>query len=441
MTRSHAHRLVAMWRAGMFSLAAAMVQGCGTADCAETATCPDPDDAAAQATDEGADEPSADSSVGAGGGSADAESTLDATADASGDDGIGTDASQGSDGLADSEAEPGSADGNPATDASGSPGAKDAAADVARGCTPVGPETCNNGIDDDCNGLIDCADRGACPAYACAGRVPAGWVGPALLWTGPFPAPQVPSCPTGYQPIDAQEGLTFPNDQCTCTCSPSGQQCSPTAVGYIDQACATSCVTVKPPGTGACMPLPSNVCGSNGSLAVTGSPSPGGTCAPQVTTTDGGAPTWANTVRLCTWVGAPDSPGGCPVSGAQCLSAPFGLLCIYHSGAVSSCPAGYTAGAPIIVYTGALDQRSCGPCSCSGPAGGGCSGNVRFYAGGACGGTGTQNAPACTTYSLSPSPGSVRATYALTPGTCSVSNQPMPAGAVVPTGPTTVCCQ
>ena len=44
------------------------------------------------------------------------------------------------------------------------------------GCKATGPEKCTNGVDDDCNGLTDCADP-ACQTqgYACAAPAPGGW--------------------------------------------------------------------------------------------------------------------------------------------------------------------------------------------------------------------------------------------------------------------------
>src|SRR5580698_10770098 len=59
------------------------------------------------------------------------------------------------------------------------------------------PENCTDGIDNDGNGLVDCADPACQPAYTCV-TAPAGWTIGAFL---PSVADQPgPSCPTGYAP-------------------------------------------------------------------------------------------------------------------------------------------------------------------------------------------------------------------------------------------------
>ncbi|MDP9152088.1 MAG: hypothetical protein M3O36_19360 [Myxococcota bacterium] len=429
---------------GVLLLAACLVPGCATSDCAETATCADPLDAASETTPshfrDGGEASSPPEEAGAlpdalmettgeeiDAGAVDSDATT-APAD---------DADAGTGPIVLPEAGP---DGAGARDAKDD--AADGGTDGSSGCIASGPEICNNGIDDDCNGLIDCADRVPCSGSVCADKVAAGWVGPALLWTGPYPASQIPSCPAGFQAIDAFQGLTFPNDVCSCSCTPTGQQCSPSVTAYADQACMNRCLSITLSG-GGCVTLPTNTCQQNGTFQATVAPSPGGTCAANTTAIDGGAPSWRNTVRLCTSVGAADSPGGCTAAGAQCVAdpAPFGSVCVSHAGAVSPCPPGYAANPPMVVYSGSLDQRGCTGCSCGGPTGASCSGSVSLYAGPACGVPTSQSGPACSPYALNPKPGSARATYTLTAGSCSVASQPTPTGTVVPTGPTTVCCR
>ncbi|MDP9034752.1 MAG: hypothetical protein M3O50_08075 [Myxococcota bacterium] len=445
MSRGH-RSLALLAAAGLLSLVAGG-PGCATGDCTETATCSDPSDAPDEtAPDHPGD--GGEASVVLGEAAALPDASMETDAD--GTDGGAVDAAttvlpdepDGDTGLAVAD--------EAGRDVASAPDATDAAVeamgaggrDASSGCIASGPEICNNGIDDDCNGLIDCADRVPCSGSVCADKVPTGWVGPALLWTGPYPASQIPACPTGFQAITAFQGLTFPNDSCSCSCSPTGQQCSASVTAYTDQACMNRCMSVTL-ASGGCGILPANTCQQNGSFQVTVAPSPGGTCAANVTASYGGAPSWGNTVRLCTFVGTPDSPGGCTAPGAQCVSdpAPFGSVCVSHAGAVSSCPSGYAANPPIVVYSGWIDQRGCTGCTCNGPTGASCSGTVSLHAGTICSVPPSQNGPACSPYTLNPKPGSARATYTLTPGTCSVASQPTPTGGVVPSGPTTICCR
>src|SRR5580658_7572719 len=113
---------------GLAMIALAAGEGCGSNDCRETATCAAPDEA-------GGDGSLVDAPTG-GDAAADADATNDAPSD--------------------------------------SPLVSDHAADS---CS-MG-EDCANGMDDDCNGLADCADP-ACQSagYACETPAPTGWSGP-----------------------------------------------------------------------------------------------------------------------------------------------------------------------------------------------------------------------------------------------------------------------
>jgi hypothetical protein len=335
-------------------------------------------------------------------------------------------------------------------------GSGDATQDVAArdgpsgACVPTGPEDCTNGVDDDCNGKIDCADP-ACGAYACAASVPSGWLGPVAFWQAASSSAP-PSClPPFGSPIDGSEGLSASPATCTCACTASGQACSATGVFHADQACASgACATVTPAPSGACTAVPANACGSGGSFSVSGTPTPsGGSCTAQVTPAIPPA-SWTTSARACLYGGPTDSPGGCSAS-QQCVAAPaspYGpKLCVYSAATPppSTCPAGYNANTPAVLYSGFADTRDCGGCTCGGPSGGSCAGTISLYGRGGCAGSSGAATytlgTTCQAYmGLSPVPGSVRAQYAVTAGSCSVTSQPMPNGAASPTGPLTVCC-
>jgi hypothetical protein len=331
--------------------------------------------------------------------------------------------------------------------------AVDAPDDGFDGCG-VGPEVCTNGIDDNCDGKIDCADP-TCRGYKCAAAVPAGgWIGPVLLWTGVSTA-TAPACPTGYTTaLDAHEGPTGSADTCSCSCAASGQTCSGVVTVHTDQACSSvGCATAT--ATGTCSALTDTVgtCGSGGSIEVGRGAAvapAGGTCSPKTTTTQTNLAGWSTSVRICA-VTVVDSPGGCSPSTETCvppLATASGFAstpCVYESGDVA-CPTGYPNDRTV-VYSGQSDSRACSGCTCttSTPSGGGCAGTINLYSGPVC--TGTPAVPAyslgsvCQIFNFGPTPPtSVLANFTVTPGACAVATPAQPTGAVTGTLPTTVCC-
>jgi hypothetical protein len=334
---------------------------------------------------------------------------------------------------------------------------KDVAPDVTGptgdGCVAT-VEDCTNGIDDNCDGKIDCADP-ACSAFTCATQVPAGWSGPALLWLGASTV-AAPACPTGYaQSIDGNEGPTGTADSCNCTCAAAGQVCAATGNFHNDQACSSaSCVTGAVSSANACTNLATNICGINGSFEINdgGVPTPtGGSCTPQTTTTTGSTAGWTTSARICAWAGPNDTPGGCSPTTDQCVGGSPGTgagfaatVCVFQSGDVA-CPAGYPNNRNV-VFSGENDGRTCAGCTCTtaSPSGGACSGSVNLFGVTNCAGSAIQYALGthCLTYSnIGPTdPQAVQAAFTVTPGTCGVATQATPAGSVVGTEPTTVCC-
>jgi hypothetical protein len=362
----------------------------------------------------------------------------------------------GPDAAADTGGAPADAAGDAGTDAANDSMEADATPDAGARCVATGPESCTNGIDDDCNGKVDCADP-ACGAYTCAPAVPSGWDGPVALAEVPGGS-ALPACPTAFEAlVDASLGLSAPSAAtCDCTCGASGkatgQVCSATGTFHTDQACSSApCATVAVSSAAtSCVAVGSTRCGSGGSFNMPAAPAPsGGSCAPHVTTTTAPA-TWATSARLCSYVGGPRDVSGC--SGASaCVAAPASPyragLCVYSTAdpPPAACPAGYEESAPIVLYAGTADTRACGACTCGGPIGGSCAGTVSLF--GAAGCTGATGAASytlgssCRAYSgLSPAPGSVEASVTVSAGSCSVQAMPQPTGGVTPAMPTTVCC-
>jgi hypothetical protein len=458
---------------------ASVIQSCAvmtsSADCTNKADCPDNDASGTASSSSsgsggmGASDSGSEGSttpVGDDGGDAtlaDVSSEASSTLDAPGDtlDGTIGDATMNDVTLADVAVDTTSED-STARDVVSEPPV-DAPKDVAPdGTGPTGDgciatvEDCTNGIDDTCDGKIDCADP-ACSGFTCATQVPAGWTGPALLWVG-GPTATPPACPTGYgaSPIDGHEGPTGTADTCVCMCTSGGQVCAATGTFHNDQACsAAACVTgaVSSAST-ACTNLASNICGTGGSFEINngGVPTPtGGSCTPQVTITPGSTEGWTSSARICSWNGANDTPGGCNPTTDQCVGGSPGTVagfaatvCVFQSGEVA-CPAGYPNNRNV-VFSGEMDGRTCAGCTCTtaSPSGGSCSGTVNLFGVPDCGGTpvsyslGTH----CLTYNNigANDPESIQAALTVVPGTCGVAMQAAPVGAVTGTGPTTVCC-
>ncbi len=421
---------------------ALFVEGCGSADCAETATCPATSEAS---TNGDAIATSLDNQFSSdGSGVADAVQRVDAPGENAALDAYGPEGPEGAEPSAD-EALDGmggaSLEGAPSRDTGGSTGAP--LLDSGSACDASTAESCTDGIDDNCNGTVDCADQPACAAYECASSTPSGWIGPAVMWTGSYPAAAVPDCPVGYATaVDGFEGLASSPDACGCECRASGQTCSGSATLYTGTNCAKSCVTVAL-SSNACTALVCPMGGAAGSWQVTGPVSTGGACSPTVTPKSGGPPSWQTTVRVCAHAGPVDVPGGC-VNGEQCLpkpTAPYGSsLCVYQPGVQTACPAPYDASPrPTVVFESFTDGRGCGACTCSAaPTAASCAGGVALHSQSTCGETRPSSAPGCMTFNLSPV--AVQANYALTAGTCSVTGMPAPTGTVTPSNAYSVCC-
>ncbi len=340
-------------------------------------------------------------------------------------------------------------------DATGAPMEREGAAGEAgpgdaSGACGLEAEDCTNGVDDNCDGKIDCDDP-ECAAYACVPPVPAGWKGPVSYAQAASPA-LPPDCPPGYEgPLAGNAGFDAPAASCaTCTCGASGQTCAATVVVDSDTSCNNGCAGA-PTTSGACVALPAN-CSAGASFAANLPPPAisGGTCSPSVAPPTVPPIAWTTVARVCAYSRPANSPGGCAL-GSQCLLAPSAAdgarACVYSQAdpAPTSCPPGYDVQGPTTFYQGHADARACSDCTCSSsaPSGGSCSGTVALFSGTSCTGTSTSYTlgAGCQPLSLSPRPVAVMGDYAVhVAGACSAASQPQPIGTATPTLPVTVCC-
>jgi len=217
-------------------------------------------------------------------------------------------------------------------------------ADLWTGCTPTGVEKCFNGIDDDCNGHIDCDDPACAPIAVC---VPPAAAPFAYITQEP---------PAGSCAANTTNGGTL------YMSNPSGGGCNPGSCACDSHGCSTTplrddnCPSGS--GTSAGFPAITDVCtnalsGQNNLFI----PPPTGT----LTCTGSGSATPVNPPVLTKQLKCTVNTVGSGCTGGR-VCAPIGTQqCVAATGS-QSCPAGY----PNIAtwYSSFTDNRACS-CSCA----------------------------------------------------------------------------
>lgn len=324
-------------------------------------------------------------------------------------------------------------------DAGGSPdGALDASGDVSSDAScESGVEDCSNGKDDNCDGLVDCADPSCRAAgFVCAAPPPSGWSGPVAFAAAT--GSTIPACSGAYGTLAASghAGPNAPAASCGCACpsQASGTQCGgPTVDVYSGNSCNNRVESVA---------LTANVCGNFTNVAGSVNapplaPTAPGSCA--ATPSKSVPPlTWSNSFALCGQVGP--TGGGCSAS-AQCVAAPGSSFapksCIYQAGDVACPGAPYTQ--KTTFTTSQTDTRDCTACTCT-PTGGSCRATITGWTGASCTGTsvafstdGNCAGQAASVVSAQ-SPG-----VTVTAASC-VASGGQSTGGVTASAPVTVCC-
>jgi hypothetical protein len=258
-----------------------------------------------------------------------------------------------------------------ATDASG-----DAALDVFTlpdGCVDGGPEICNDGIDNDCNGATDCQDT-ACvtQGWACVPAIPGGWT------FGPLSTTTL-GCIAGYasQSYVTATGAT-PTCSCACTLGQS-PQCGGATIP-IQTGTDPSCNA----GTQGYSTTGCNVIGASPAYIMGGPVSAsGGTCSTQ---SNDAIPN----VVVTNWYACQSSGPfgkGCSSAGEVCGWVGAGSKCVSAPG-IQGCPAGYTSSSHAL-GSGYNDNRACTP-ACGGcdstPTASCANATITFYSGSSCNG-------------------------------------------------------
>ncbi|HEX4456860.1 MAG TPA: hypothetical protein VIA18_02770 [Polyangia bacterium] len=213
-------------------------------------------------------------------------------------------------------------------------------------CPGGGVEDCFNGLDDDCDGHIDCDDSDCAPVAVCVPPV-----------TAPFAygtqEPSAGTCPTHTSggPIYVKD----PNGGgCTSTCSCGSSGCS-TTFG-LTLGCGGGFNGTPFTLSSTCEAVDEGSSYSWGAIAGTLACAQSGTAAPVK------PPTLTSAVS-CALTGAPG--GGCD-NGQVCVARGT-KQCVATGTAGATCPAGYPTGATW--YSGFVDGRNCG-CTCTAAAAG-----------------------------------------------------------------------
>jgi hypothetical protein len=305
---------------------------------------------------------------------------------------------------------------------------------------PTGVEICNDHLDNDNDGLKDCADSMDCTDYTCAPPVPIGWAGPVWLYRGS--AASLPSCAPLDIGVEAFTGqfLAAPASCGACSCSaPAGGQCAP-PTGNIEQFSDSGCTflagtkAVQPPCTTASTTSIHSVIADVKSSA-------SGQCTPQGGDVLLPPAQFSDKARICI---NPTVGGGCD-DAALCIPKappPFDpSICVYQDtpNTIISCPVEYSN--KIVLYRGIMDTRGCSNCECGFPTGRTCPVKLNAYLSSDCMGSSTQ-VPLMTCHGFMSPPLSLNADIAGSPsgGQCAISPA-VPTGTVTPSEPMVVCCR
>jgi hypothetical protein len=298
-------------------------------------------------------------------------------------------------------------------------------------------EQCHNGIDDDDDSLVDCADP-ECTTSICAPPAPVGWDGPAPLSLGLGG----PSCPAALTPLGSGTGAITATpascNACDCT-SPAGGDCDLGTTTIYDSS--NSCggpieEILVPSAPNQCESFNMSDPQAQAESDVIDVDAPGSCTASggEATLTN---PSFAEPAELCTGsVGA-----GC--SGDVCVPALDGApICIFAAGNGDCPPGAYSD--KTVLFESIADTRDCGPCSCGPATDQTCSGVTELFAGNNCQAfinSLPHDGTTCDSYDLS-QPGS---SYMFIPGgppaggSCATSGGE-PIGAATAQGAITACC-
>lgn len=309
-----------------------------------------------------------------------------------------------------------------------------------------GSENCLDGIDNDGDSDIDCADSDCTADYTCVEALPNGWT-LARVEQGAGIAPPAGACDDGSSPYVVFTEPAGPAECTKCECGPlSGTTCAPPPIRCYNVTGTCSIGSddwTSALQSGNCVKPTGLLDGSSilsCKLLDTAMVTDAGTCAPSNAD-------FPNKDMFGGWVRAcavTENGSGC---GGSSVCVPEGSAnessCIWQSGD-QACPVGWPS--KVVAYAGADDDRSCTACGCSvSPT---CTGgSYTFYDVEACGPGGTDtpivvDATDCVNLSVLVDLGtwSAKANLPVPGGSCTPTGGDS-TGSVTPTGAVTFCCQ
>jgi hypothetical protein len=231
-------------------------------------------------------------------------------------------------------------------------------------CVPA-TENCFNGVDDDCDGLVDCADTQDCPATV-ATCVPDTF--DAHFAYGTMPASSTAACPSN----EAAQQLynNFDNSQTECNCPLDTGTFADLSVKIYSDNPGASCSNPNHSqsyvgtATAACTPVT-----LQGEFSLP-------TCVNKCTITGPPVPPFAS-MGKAQFCAAPSVGGGCKAGSVCAPAVGTNPLCVIAD-AQNGCPAAYPKSTSW--WTSFADQRSCaGACR---PPDVSC--GIQFYSSSAC---------------------------------------------------------
>jgi hypothetical protein len=311
-----------------------------------------------------------------------------------------------------------------------------------------GSEDCLDGVDNDGNGLVDCADPGCQPEFECVAEAPTPWAGYYRVASATYPAASTLPCPDSATPEVVFQGPGSAAQCGACSCGGLTASCSYPEMGWWVNSnnCNGAAGQNLAPGDGDCHAFAQN-CGATcdndqRAMLTQDSALVAASCPPS-----GGAPTigalWSDEHHACKLA---DPSGGCS-AGTVCVAKPAApydtAVCVRQDGQ-HACPTGFPNA--IDAYGDAVDDRACSACDCD-TSGVSCgAGKVVVSDDDACaGGTNADlDVMGATCYSmqnlLDESAGSYKSVPGAVMGMCTPTGG-QPSGAVTPSGPVTFCCQ
>ena len=304
------------------------------------------------------------------------------------------------------------------------------ASDLAPAADLIGcaaDENCFNGIDDDCDGLIDCEDpfctAGATPKADCVTDPGSATLGLTALTTCPSSHPTRTALKSGFTAASCQLGTA------SCASTDPGM-CISWRYSYPGSSdCSSGVAPLQINSTDGCIPLAAVPSGTyylwtppawfNGPGCYSGSASKT-------------APSFSGSEAFCT--GATLVGGGCG-GGKVCVPhAPN--HCVLKDGDQVACPGGFTKDTTKY-YLDFSDTLQCN-FGCNGGAQGSCSNGVQLD--NTCTGDGQFGSASCTPWTdVTNSWSKVKVLPPTSSGTCGTAVL-APSGTSAPTGPKTVCC-